>query len=197
MNSNAGSAAYFNMPLAIKDTAYSSMFSRYNSYFWDTGYHFSPDNEYLPFKLTPGKKYVFSFWAKDNSAPVNPTTYSIDTTCGIDINSVLTRFVKTSNIIEGWQQYEAVFAVPAVVTSAELKIPIQFFIDDMRFAPQDASVKTFVYHPFNEKLMATLDENNFAKIYEYDQEGNLVRVKKETERGIMTVSESRSNHPTQ
>ena len=38
--------------------------------------------------------------------------------------------------------------------------------------------------------MAELDERNFATLYEYDEEGKLVRVKKETERGIMTIKEN-------
>ena len=44
----------------------------------------------------------------------------------------------------------------------------------------------------NLRLMADLDENNYATYYEYDDDGTLIRVKKETERGIMTVQESRS-----
>jgi hypothetical protein len=41
--------------------------------------------------------------------------------------------------------------------------------------------------------MAVLDENHFATFYEYDDEGNLLRTKKETERGIMTIQETRLN----
>jgi hypothetical protein len=40
--------------------------------------------------------------------------------------------------------------------------------------------------------MAELDENNFATFYEYDDEGILIRVKKETEKGTMTIRESRT-----
>ncbi|MGK4569023.1 hypothetical protein [Flavobacterium sp. 3HN19-14] len=43
--------------------------------------------------------------------------------------------------------------------------------------------------------MAELDENNYATFYEYDKEGGLVRVKKETERGVQTIKESRSSNP--
>lgn len=42
--------------------------------------------------------------------------------------------------------------------------------------------------------MAEIDENGFATFYEYDDEGLLVRVKKETERGTMTLKESRSSY---
>jgi hypothetical protein len=41
--------------------------------------------------------------------------------------------------------------------------------------------------------MAELDENNYATFYEYDLEGGLIRVKKETEKGIFTIQETRSN----
>jgi hypothetical protein len=40
--------------------------------------------------------------------------------------------------------------------------------------------------------MAELDENNYATFYEYDDDGTLVRVKKETSRGIKTINETRS-----
>jgi hypothetical protein len=40
--------------------------------------------------------------------------------------------------------------------------------------------------------MAELDENNYATMYEYDDDGTLIRLKKETERGIKTITETRS-----
>jgi len=67
------------------------------------------------------------------------------------------------------------------------------FVDDLRIYPYDANMKSFVYHPSSLKLMAELDENNHATFYEYDEQWNLVRVKKETERGILTIQESRNN----
>ena len=53
-------------------------------------------------------------------------------------------------------------------------------------------MKSFVYDPVSLRLMAELDANNYATFYEYDDQGNLIRVKKETERGIVTLKESRS-----
>jgi hypothetical protein len=44
--------------------------------------------------------------------------------------------------------------------------------------------------------MAELDENNYSTFYEYDDEGNLMRLKKETERGIMTIKETRQHTQT-
>jgi YD repeat-containing protein len=50
-----------------------------------------------------------------------------------------------------------------------------------------------VYDPVNLRFTAELDERHFATFYEYDNEGRLVRVKKETERGVMTIQETRQN----
>jgi hypothetical protein len=50
-----------------------------------------------------------------------------------------------------------------------------------------------VYHPTNLRLLAGLDENNYASFYEYDDEGTLIRVKKETQKGIKTITETRSS----
>ena len=52
---------------------------------------------------------------------------------------------------------------------------------------------SYVYDPISLRLMAELDERNYATLYEYDEEGKLIRVKKETEKGIMTIQENRDN----
>ena len=39
-------------------------------------------------------------------------------------------------------------------------------------------MKSYVYDPINLRLMAELDENNYATFYEYDAEGGLIRMKK-------------------
>ncbi len=55
-------------------------------------------------------------------------------------------------------------------------------------------MKSYIYDPVSLKLTAVLDENNYATFYEYDQEGTLIRTKKETERGIVTISENRQSN---
>jgi len=66
-----------------------------------------------------------------------------------------------------------------------------FLIDDLRIHPYLAGMKSYVYDPVTYKTAAELDENNFATFYEYDKEGNLERIKKETEKGILTLKEIR------
>ena len=66
------------------------------------------------------------------------------------------------------------------------------YFDDIRMQPFNANMKSYVYDPHTLKLSAELDENNYATFYEYDEEGQLVRVKKETSQGIKTINETRS-----
>lgn len=192
------SGAAFGVPIPMNSYAYSTTHSYYNSYYPGTlrSPTFTANSEYLAFGLNNGD-YVVSFWVKAASPGANPTTYSFSDSCGMKINTTSYKLAKKSNIIEGWQQVEAAFSVPSGTTSATLRLPINYFVDDIRIFPVKSNMKAFVYNPVNEKLMSTLDENNFSTFYEYDQEGNLVRVKKETEKGILTVSESRSNNPKQ
>jgi len=139
---------------------------------------------YLPFNFTQGQQYIISFWYKPQSSTANGTSYAVPA-----------GYTAKSNIIEGWQQFEAKVTIGAGATTYFLSLPTNAYIDDIRIMPAQANMKSFVYNPVNQRLMATLDENNFASFYEYDQEGNLIRTKKETEKGIMTVSESRSANP--
>ena len=67
------------------------------------------------------------------------------------------------------------------------------YFDDIRVHPFRSNMKSFVYNPSTQKLTAELDENNYSTQYEYDDEGILIRVKKETERGVMTIKETRNN----
>lgn len=99
-------------------------------------------------------------------------------------------------VIDGWQriygkvEIEATTGLFSLRLSNTLNYPVYF--DDIRFHPWLGNMKSFVYDPLSLRLMAILDENNYATFYEYDDEGMLIRVKRETERGIMTIEEHRS-----
>jgi|GEM_PF-422037 len=155
---------------------------------------FSPD-------LSKAQKFVLSFWAKPETRSHTIFDYT-GITPEVHMGSgtiVVTGSLKKSKLINDWQRYELYFDIPSTAGPANLTIDIanttgqNVYVDDIRVHPFDANIKTFVYHMFDFKYMAQLDENNFATFYEYDAEGKLVRVKKETERGIMTLQENRSN----
>ena len=104
----------------------------------------------------------------------------------------------SGNIIEGWQQYNAVITIPADATDSvyiylESTNGSNIYFDDVRIHPYNANMQSFVYNPLNLRLMAQLDENNYATYYEYDDDGTLIRLKKETERGVVTIKETRSS----
>jgi hypothetical protein len=66
-------------------------------------------------------------------------------------------------------------------------------MDDVRIQPFKSTLKTFVYDPKNLWLVAELDNQNYATFYNYDEEGTLTQVKKETVKGVQTLKTTRSN----
>jgi hypothetical protein len=144
------------------------------------------------FSPVPGKKYVLSFWIKDAS-PRSATTNVQASVNGTDLISNLSSWP----VVEGWKRIETYFSLSGVATSFTIELQSgggTVYFDDIRIHPVDGQMKSFAYDPSSQRLMAEMDENNFATFYEYDDEGILIRVKKETERGIMTIKETRSSY---
>lgn len=153
------------------------------------------------FSPEPGRQYVLSAWVKESGGET-----LLDYTFG-QIKISFPGFpdtytgIASGNIIDGWQRIEKAFTVPASATGIKVELlntgsessNKEVFFDDVRIHPFDASMKSFVYDPETLRLSAELDNNNYATFYEYDEDGALVRVKKETERGVMTIKESKNN----
>jgi len=137
-------------------------------------------------------KYIFSVWVKDGQ-PANDNTAITVKVNGVGID------LKRKANVEGWGLVEGVIDLPTILAGSKnvtlnISGASNILIDDLRIFPVEALVKSYAYDDKLLKVMAVLDENNFATFYEYDEEGNLARVKKETERGIMTIQESRSSY---
>ncbi|MEP6728593.1 MAG: hypothetical protein ABJC98_22410 [Bacteroidota bacterium] len=149
------------------------------------------------FKPQAGKQYLLSAWIKDdgNNVQYGPATETAKAAVEIITGGQTFNTVKAGPRVEGWRKVEVVFLIPAMATDIKIKFrpgsTIAWF-DDVRIHPFDAQIKTYAYDSRSLRLWAELDENNFATFYEYDDEGVLIRVKKETERGIMTIKETRS-----
>jgi hypothetical protein len=156
---------------------------------------------FAPYTGGGASTYVLNYWVKEQTTAGTAVFNYTNAQVQVLINSspVTLTLVQKSGIIEGWQQYQYTFTIPAnqsgtidiKLYNASATQPAWF--DDIRIHPFDASMVSYVYHPVNQRLTYQLDENNYATIYEYDEEGALVRVKKETERGIMTLKEARNN----
>jgi hypothetical protein len=148
------------------------------------------------FNMLPGQKMQFSGWVRqDCGTPCYVTNYTHPVVAlrfpGAD---TITLHPK-GPVVEGWQRIDTMFTVPANATRSSLVLgsdsALNVYFDDLRIHPFNADMKTYVYDPQTLRLMAELDENNYATIYNYDEEGQLIRVKKETVQGIKTIKETR------
>ncbi|MGV7105865.1 hypothetical protein [Flavobacterium sp. U410] len=181
-------------------------------------------NNCINFKLDEGREYVVSTWVKeeqktqvynyDNSKiyinfsddagkrilhPSDPAN-TIDP--GDPQYSPWPYYVKgetSGEIIDGWQRIFTKFTVPSNAIYLEVELVnlsqiVPVYFDDIRIHPKNGSMKSFVYDPETFRLMSELDENNYSTFYEYDKEGGLIRVKKETSRGVKTIQETRSGN---
>ena len=168
----------------------------------------------VSFQPKVGGEYLLSAWVKEESniqvknyenSQINIVFYNNPQALDPDPNDpdAPTQIISTvvlkpkGDIIDGWQRISERFTVPAntitagvVLDNKNIGIPVYF--DDLRIHPVEGSIKTFVYDPETFKLMSELDENNYSTFYEYDNEGGLVRVKKETAKGVKTIQETRS-----
>jgi hypothetical protein len=152
------------------------------------------------FAPEPGE-YILSAWVQQANSEQEVTfdgpVISLVFATGGTTNGTEGPFIPKGPIIDGWQRIDAKFTVPSTSSDVYVKLintsSKDIFFDDLRIHPLKASMKSFVYDPVSMRLMAELDENNYATFYEYDEEGALIRVKKETERGVKTIKETGNN----
>jgi hypothetical protein len=148
------------------------------------------------FQPIDGQEYVVSAWVYMDQYVCNAT----GSQPGITISQNGTPGspeVPSGPSIDGWRKIEFVTDFSTLNSNIEIKLHIpggvgQAWFDDIRIHPFNGSMKSFAYDPHSLRLMAELDERNYATFYEYDDAGLLVRVKRETERGVMTIQEGRT-----
>jgi len=144
------------------------------------------------FEPKAGGKYILNLWVKDSQ----PLNRNVNIIARMNDNPIS---LTCKAIVEGWKLLEGTINIPSSADanfklSVNASLPGNIYLDDLRIHPYDAHLKSYAYDQRNYRLMAELDENAFATFYEYDDEGSLVRVKKETERGIVTLKENRSSY---
>lgn len=154
-------------------------------------------------ELEPKKTYHISAWIHTANmnlqSPENLAYSNVTDSIGINIilpNNERVFIIPNGEVIEGWQKVSGTFTMPSGMrTQIQIGFTAQktFNIDDIRIYPQNSAIQTYVYDPFNYKVKAVLDQNNYATIYNYDDEGNLFALKKETVKGIKTIQVSSSN----
>ncbi len=151
-------------------------------------------------QLEAGKSYWINAWVSVNN-PLTPTPV-LGTNLGIEVamknrqGTVVgtASFQPVGQVIEGWQQVKGTFVAPANAHTLEVKFKAgsagTAWFDDLRLQPEKGNMKAYVYDLKDYRLRAILDEENFASLFFYDAEGNLYLTKKETERGIKTITEN-------
>ncbi len=156
-------------------------------------------------QFSPGEgKYILSAWVKQDvgvpGSTITDAEIVVDQFFG-STNISAVSMVPSGPVVEGWQRIEGEVNVIDTTTSIMITLnhngadgsnPIYF--DDLRMHPFSAAMKTLVYHPEYLRLMAELDNRNYATFFEYDEEGALVRIKRETENGIVTIKEMRKSN---
>ncbi|MBL4705797.1 MAG: PKD domain-containing protein [Flavobacteriales bacterium] len=156
------------------------------------------------FAPIPGGKYLIGAWAKEEGAVPTKTAYTFPKLYidfGISVSGgggtvTVGPFAPEGIIIDGWQRIESEFDVPGDAINMAIRLTStggNVFYDDIRVLPYNGSMKTYVYDPVNMRLSAELDERHYATFYEYDEEGKLKGIKKETEKGVMTIQTTINN----
>jgi len=154
---------------------------------------------YPMFSVLPDKKYKLSFWAKGEIISAQVASVFFKNTKSGATSSTISTTVLKSPSIENWQLYEVIIPVTKLDIAFYNSLAIQFmtsgptsvlYIDDIKLVPEESTSKCYVYDDKFLRLTSELDENHFATFYDYDESGNLIRIRKETERGIVTLKES-------
>lgn len=150
-------------------------------------------------RLVPGREYVLSGWmALDDASDWKdhwiPSDMGIRVLGPTDTELGPLAVPKGTNI-EGWRRFETKFTAPDGEISLQLLkgAPSKAYFDDIRIFPSEGNAQTYVYEPDTYRLRAVLDNNNYATLYYYDDEGSLYLLMKETANGVMTVQESKSH----
>lgn len=160
---------------------------------------------FSPGDAANSKMFLLGFWVKEsnpeNGGYVSPKIYTlIDGQNEVEISNVSKTYEGIA--IDGWVRKEYNVTLPIGVV--DQKLQIRFFngadhansfayIDDVRIHPYDGQMSSVVYHHITQKPIAELDANNYATFYEYDAYGKVIRVKKETSRGVKTLQENYIN----
>ena len=158
---------------------------------------FSPQSN-----MVNDQKYILSVWVKEDVGNKNADYVNISANVKLN-GALISTLSKKSVIINGWQKLDYEFTIPSNTVPSSLAFYMTnsgtstAYFDDIRVQSFNATMVGYVFDPLSLRIWAELDERNFATIYEYDNEGVLVRVKKETERGIQTIQEIRNSFKKQ
>lgn len=155
------------------------------------------------------KLYTISLWVSQNNQLATYANTGDDVGVKLVFYNAAGGQISTSsiirpsgNVVETWQRIEGEFTVPLTTKTIGIYFQtnldgvgtvITNYFDDIRIFPSQSNVSTSVYDANNYRISAVLDANNFATFYNYNEDGKLFLVKKETTDGIKTIKEERAH----
>lgn len=156
---------------------------------------------YLP---EPGEKYFLSAWVKLGS-DINVANYEdvfiqLEFIEGVKFERF--KFRTVGNVVDGWQKIEGEFEVPTGAIIFKINLindnqDLDAYFDDIRVHPFNSQMISYVYDPVTYRLVAELNNDNYATYYIYDAEGKLIKTHQETKKGIVTLGENASQLTTE
>lgn len=144
------------------------------------------------FTPKPNEDYYFSLWVKADAAATTMPSVTIVDNSGTTVVNVDLKVAA----IEGWRKIEGKIKTGAASSTVSIQLNAgshTAYFDDIRLQPFKSAMTSTVYDPNTHWVLAELDNRNFATFYLYDEEGAVIQVKQETEKGIITLSTGRSN----
>lgn len=141
-------------------------------------------------QFATGEPYLVSFWYKADAASI--ATGSFNIVSGSEAYALNDMQDYYNNEIDGWVRVYFEVTDP---TSIQIHAPAggEAYIDDIRVQPLVSSMTAYVYDPDDYKVIAVLDERNYATFFKYNDRNDLVNVNRETENGIYTVKSGYKN----
>lgn len=144
-----------------------------------------------------GDGVMFQCWIKSD---VELQNLKLEAT-HVNSGAIATKSIKKVQSCGEWSLYEGVLDATVLSSWSAGRIKFKlynassqvFYIDDVRIQPVESEMVTYVFDD-EYRLVANFDSQHFALLYQYNEEGKLIRKLKETVNGIVTLSETRYNN---
>lgn len=152
------------------------------------------------------RTYVAKVWIHKSSPRNASISINLQGTTGtantpVNITNTVLKSDANNVTVEDWTLMSVEITVPDnfnLSSTHKMKVSLtnntnpsgNAYFDDLSFHPKDAIMSGNVYNAKNGLLIAQLDNENFATLYNYDNSGRVISVYKEYSGGIKRVTES-------
>jgi hypothetical protein len=143
------------------------------------------------------KEYLLQGWIK-NTGPTAPNlSVSFEDNSQNVFNTQ--HFKIEGSPIDGWIKVNARFFVPESASKVKFSFsnnsdsPNSVYVDDLRIIPVNSEAKSFAVDAVTRKPIAEFDSENNGTYFIYNTDGTLIQTKKETSKGVRTLTVTTGN----